>query len=217
MPWLLIGLGLAIAGYGIYVRTDLHTVSQVCAERPVSGLAHVAKSGKPVAGCPAKAPGLAPAKLTTTKGSISDTVFGVLLGAGAALILGGAFYSRVSKITIAGTTFEMGDTGRDAVLVAAAVREQAKAEIKALLADPSAAADPERLSDAVVRTATATTIAQEGARELRLFASGSIHRAPLSLEPEKLQDLRRGNPLPADVLERLAKNAVKEAFEDKKG
>ena len=232
MPWLLLGLGLAIVVYVGAIRTDLHTDSTICVERvaPRSGAAgHQRSKQVPGAKKPSKAGPNCSGKIgpkvklrvtrqTITKRIPSDALVAGIFGAGAILMLAGAFYSRVTKITIAGSGIEMTEAERrDAVDVSKAVQAQVESQVEQLLAAKGGTADPKRVSEAVTRTAAATAIAQEEARELRMFAAGSTFRAPIALEPERLQDLRKGNPLPPDVLERLAKRAVDEAFTEPDG
>jgi hypothetical protein len=229
MPWLLLALGLAVVLYAGYIRTGLHTVSTVCLQHPAHRTApiasnqpnHAPRPGAASAGTsdcpPAGRRGPTATRRKTTRESTSDELLAAIFGAGAILMLAGAFYSRVTKISIAGNALSAEMSHRDDADLIAHVRVELEAQVADLLAPDGATLDPERVSEAVTRTAMATAIAREEARELRLFAAGSTFRSPIALEPERLQDLREGNPLPADVLERLAKRAVKEAFEEPEG
>jgi hypothetical protein len=218
MPWLLLALGLGILVYAAVIRTDLHTDSIVCVDRPTTSSGSAPKNDKQgktdtssqTAKICSSTFSDSEKERKTTRRATSDVLVSSVFGAGAILMLAGAFYSRVRKVTIAGQTIEMDEVlRRDAVAVSEAVAREAGAQI----AERKELTDPHRMSEAVARTAAATTLAAEEVRELREFAAGARVKAPIVLDPARLEDLRRGNPLPPDVLERLAKRAVKEAFE----
>jgi hypothetical protein len=218
MPWILLALGLGILVYAAAIRTDLHTDSIVCVDRPTGSSGRVLGTAKQTKTDSSSQATKTCSSLfsdsererTTTRRITSDVLVSSIFGAGAILMLAGAFYSRVTKLTIAGQTVEMDAVSRrDAVAVSEAVARQAKTQI----GDREELTDPHRMTEAVTRIAAATALAAEEVRELRQFAAGARVEAPIALDPARLEDLRRGDPLPPDVLERLAKRAVEEAFE----
>jgi hypothetical protein len=143
-----------------------------------------------------------------------------MLGIAALLLVLGAFYPRISKITVAGNTVDLAG-------MPAAVQRDSEAIIKEfnrrsaeLLQAASGAgnavpaAEASRIADLATAAAAHT---QRDATQLRLAAAGAttmVARKPaLTLTPDDLQALSTGKPLPAHLLKQLADQALTELTE----
>jgi DNA-binding protein len=86
MPWILIVLGIIVFAFCAYERTRMTTTEQSTVTMP---------SAKQ------------PTKVTTKEQTISDATAATLLGGAFVLVLSGAFYGRVRKITLGGNGVEL--------------------------------------------------------------------------------------------------------------
>ena len=134
-------------------------------------------------------------KFTVRRTATSDTLLGVLFGTAAVLLLCGAFFTRVESISGPGFGLKFREW-----------RDRKDAD-KALETVASERAD-EVTPDQVDR---AKEIVKQEAVDLREFAVGRRAVAPVPIEPERVEELRRGNPLPPDLLHRLAQEALRKA------
>jgi len=135
---IVVGTGVVLLGIGL---RSASVQTQTAVETTVS-----ASSARLAALTPSGSPKPPPdsTKTTTTRSGISDTVLVAFLGAGAVLILAGAFYPRVKNIGFAGNTIELrGPTPENFETAADIVSRQ-------LAADPTLASlSPEKRAAAV--------------------------------------------------------------------
>ncbi|HEX8204463.1 MAG TPA: hypothetical protein VF587_00240 [Solirubrobacteraceae bacterium] len=167
MPWVLVAVGIAIWIAAFALREDLRRESVTIRDRP---------AGKTVV---EKAPG--------------DAFLAGLVGAGLIAVLAGAFYTRVTKVTVFGNTLELGapaDSDALAAAVAAKVVEEQRASGTPL--DAAAA-------DAVSRSAVAAARAQSEALLVQAAVSAARPRATAA-----------GAALPPDLIDRLVEHALAE-------
>jgi hypothetical protein len=142
------------------------------------------------------ADGLRLGQLTVKREPPSDTLLSALFGAALALVFAGAFYPRIESVTVAGLGFKV-------------KRGDARASAKAVVA----LADelPEPVPPQAVEGATRDV--QDKLGDLREYAAGKREIPPIEVPGELLPELRRGNPLPEDLLKELADRALKEQLE----
>jgi hypothetical protein len=155
-------------------------------------------------------------KKTTTDKPTSDTTFSTLVGIAAVLFLLGAFYTRVSKITVLGNSLELLGTtaaaSQDSEAVATEVGKQV-AEKAREASGEEGALTPEQAAELVQAGAAAAARVQSQAMSLRLAASAMpavTHTTAVPVSSDDLQALSRGAPLPDELLKKLADQALKE-------
>ncbi len=158
-------------------------------------------------------------KKTTTDKPTSDSTFSTLFGIAAVLLLLGAFYTRVSKITVAGNSLELiGATAvaaQDSEAVAGAVGKQVAQRARKATAG-KAALTPEQTAKLVEAGAAAAARVQSQAIRLRLAASVMptvAHTEAVPVSPGELHALSSGGPLPDSLLKKLAAQALKDVGE----
>jgi hypothetical protein len=213
----LLAVGLIIAGvlvlvYADLIRTDLHVASTTCVltssdtgdgsptHEDEPAVTQLTGSQPTACGVKRIAAGLRLAQLTVRRETTSDTFLAALLATALALLLCGAFFTRIESITVAGVSIGMGKQDRKEAgrAVAQAVRRRA-----------------EPIPPQVVAKATVT--AGELATDVRRAAAGKRPSAPVPVSADRLAELRRGDPLPADLLEELADKALEEELEREAG
>jgi hypothetical protein len=158
-------------------------------------------------------------KKTTTEKPLSDSVFSTMLGIAGVLFLLGAFYNRISKVTVAGNTVELqplASTTQDATAVASEIASQVGQQVR----DASGAENTVTTEEAA-KLAEAGAVAaarmQSQATTLRVAASAlpaAVQAKTLTVSPDQLQALSTGAPLPDDLLKRLAEQALKDVQKD---
>jgi hypothetical protein len=186
MPWVLLLAAAGIASYGLEIRHDRAVSSTVTTQAPGA-------NGK-----------LTTTKLMTTRSVPSDALIGMLLGVAVVLALCGAFYARVTKITLpGGAGLELG--AADPTAVGNAVGEAVKRQIAKDPKTAEQASSPEAVVELAAKTATATAVAQQQAT--------AISQAVVPAARAGVPGVPRGMPLSDELLAQLAENAVKEVFE----
>lgn len=180
---------------------------------PAKTTAKAPTKTKPV---PATAETLVVEKKTTTDKPTSDTTFSALFGIAAVLFLLGAFYTRVSKITVLGNSLELLGTtaaaSRDNEAVATEVGKQV-AEKAREASGEQGPLTPEQAAELVQAGAAAAARVQSQATSLRLAASAMpavTHTTAVPVSSDDLQALSRGAPLPDELLKKLAGQALKD-------
>jgi len=142
------------------------------------------------------------AKDTSQQGLPSDAIVGTLLGTAAILFLTGAFFPRITKISLPG--------GAEIdVALANQITEKLTAHIGALLQQTSFAdaATPGALSGVSARTAAATSIALETAR--RIVADPKNYGVKhASLTDSDIDYVRTHHLLPDAVADRVVDQAL---------
>ena len=142
-------------------------------------------------------PGLHTERLTITRRNPSDTLVEWLVATAVVLVLAGAFYTRVEKLRWPGGGIDL--------------RKQKRLDKRRARKAAKDRAARERRAPEVAKAAE--DIAQQEAVEVIDFAHGRRSYSPISIEPERLEELRQGNPLPSDLLQRLAEDAIRKAEE----
>ena len=210
----LILLGVALAIYAGVIRTNLHTDAAVCVlsgpdtadtpsahedEPPIAPL-----SPTELAACPSAPLGslVRISQFTVTRRNASDTLLTALLATAAVLVLSGAFFTRIETIS--------GPGGLSLSMAKRRDRNDAKRAVETV-ASALAVDIPNQQID------RAKSIAQQEAVDLREFAIGRRPVPPLPVDEDRLEELRRGNPLPSDLLEALAQDAVEKAIAESAG
>jgi hypothetical protein len=223
MPWMLIAASIAVAVAAFVVRGDLDRDSVVVVRARMSSQGTgtttktktktMKKKGKsnPAAGLPVR-------RKTTTEKAMSDGVLTTLLGIAAALFLLGAFYTRVSKVSIAGNSVELhgGVSPEVAAQDVEAIADAIEKRLAARLRTASGGDDvsPDQAAEIAKQAAAAAARAQQEAASIRLAASAATAAVPqpptVTVDPGELEALGSGMPLPPTLLERLADEALAE-------
>jgi hypothetical protein len=194
MPWTLIAIGLAILLYAAAIRDDRSLVAR--------------ETVTPAPAAPTERTPRATTQITRTEKTPSDTFLGALIGAGAVAVLAGAFYARVTRVTLPVGSIEMGAAAQDASAVSEKVRE-AVAQRPEVKVDMSAA----DLADFAAKAASATAVAQQQALQARAAARSDPESAPVPLGAGDLAAVRRGMPLSQATLDQLAQSVVSKIFD----
>jgi hypothetical protein len=255
MAVLLVLAGIACAVYATQIRTSVDTDSVVRVQEPPKVVkARAGAKKKAVARHATKAkrkkgakrkktgptgatkktlatpttkatPKLQDTKRTITAKRTSDTTFNTLIGIAAALILLGAFYSRVSKVTVAGNSIELTPlpdpktAQEDAQKLAAEISKQLNEELAKRNISPQEMT-PEQTAELTTRAALAAAHAQQEVLAVRVAAHRVRPTAmlasstPITVASEQLQNIEVGESLPPALLARLAQRAVKQNLED---
>lgn len=154
---------------------------------------------------PTSADSLPAERKTTTETSLSDSTFSAMLALAVVLLTLGAFYARVSEITLGRYGIKLASA-----LAAARRDEPAIAHVVAKRVAESGGT-PEAVAE---RTAVATSRAVSRATQLRLAAavphSVAVAPADIPATPQELSAMGSGMPIPASLLKRLADKAVDE-------
>ncbi|MGO9321146.1 MAG: hypothetical protein ACLQBY_10145 [Solirubrobacteraceae bacterium] len=206
MPWVLVAAGIVVAILALVVRTELHANSIVLVQVPAKSESNATSSDT---AAPEK---LAVEKKTTTDQPTSDSTFSTLFGIAAVLLLLGAFYTRISKITVAGNSLELlpsaPNISQDNKAVANVVVEKLGQQAR-----EEGTITPEQAVKLVeVGTAVAARVQSQTAG-LRLAASAipaAAHSRAVSISTDELRALSSGQPVPDDLLKRLADQALKD-------
>jgi hypothetical protein len=242
MPFVLIALALALAIYAGWAQQQTTVTSRTTvAQRPTpkaakaraaktktaKGKAKAAKAkaakakaakAKAAKAKAAKAKAakakLVKTKVTTTEKAPSDTLLGLLFGLAVASGLAGAFYPRVTKITLpGGGGFEMGAAAADLQKIAKEVPEQVRKELEKQPAVRDALT-PEGIAELA---AQATAQAQQEALMLRFAMTAPAPPTRVPVGTPELARARRGMPLSDDLVKRLTENAVRQALKQPDG
>lgn len=211
----LVGGGVAVALYAKSTRTTLPVTSTTCVVtssdigdapgRREDEPAVTRLSSSQAGACSATAlpNGMRLAQLTVKRASASDTLLAALLATSLALVVCGAFFTRIESVAVGG--------------VGIGVRRDKRKDTE----DTSRAVDrvAEEMQQAVPSEAVerAKLAAKEKAADLREVAIGKRAIPPIMVPTDRLAELRRGNPLPADVLDELARKALDEQLEASEG
>jgi hypothetical protein len=200
MPWTLIVIGLLILVYVAAIRDDHSLVSR--------------KTVTPAPARPDEQIVPAEEQVTLTEKTPSDAFLAALVGAGAVAVLAGAFYARVSKVSLPGGSIEMGAAAaEDATAVTNAVAEK----IRDLMAQRPQVEPGEMsaddLAEVATKTASATALAQQQALQARAAARSDPESAPVPLRPGDVAAVRQGMPLSQATLDQLAESVVSEIFD----
>jgi hypothetical protein len=180
MPWILLALALVLGVYAATAQQTLEVTQRVTTQK-------------------AATPGTDTAKTESTP---SDTVVGALFGLAAITALAGAFYGRISKISLpGGGGLELGAAALDLDSIADAVADAVKEEFKP---EAGETIDLDKVADFATR---ATARANQKALLLRLGV-GAPPAVPTDVSA--LLPAHRGMPLPDDLVKRLAASAVEE-------
>jgi hypothetical protein len=203
MPWVLVAAAIVLGAVALAIRVDVHRSSVVTVESRAP-VAPGARGGTP--------PGqLAPEKQTTTEQATSESTFSAILGIAAVLLLLGAFYTRVSKITVAGNTLELtpiASATQDAAAVGEEVAKQAGDKVREVSGEGNTLTVEQAVQIAEA-AASAAARAQSEATRLRLAAAvvpvrATASASPLTIQPDELQKLSAGDPLPDSLLKKLS-------------
>jgi hypothetical protein len=192
MAMVLIVLGLGTGVYAFHIRTQIERYSDV----------RTTQSGK-------AAPGTASEVIT--RRATSDSTMIALLVVAVALVLGGAFYRRVQRISIGANSIELYPAAASVEERAALASAVAAAVEERLRSDP-VPAEPRELVELAARTASATAIAQQQAEAYLALANASTARSRSSDDQREAARARRGMPMSNDLLEQLARQAVELTF-----
>lgn len=206
MPWVLLALAVALAVYAAIAehKTTVDSRVTVAQVQPANATKTAAKTK------PAKAPASTPTKITTTEKGPSDTLLGILFALAAVTALTGAFYARVTKVTLpGGAGLELGAVALDLNAIAKAVAAQLNKEVEKKPAEEKQAFDAERVAALVAR---ATVRAQQQALELRAAVTMTRPAPRLIVEAPEVTRAQRGMPLSDDLVKRLAEKAVREVL-----
>lgn len=149
MPWVLIGLGIALAIATFILRNHKEVTSTVTTSTAPTTVAVSrprreptstqgvtpkprAETGAASAATDSTANQLRPTSSTSTQQGLSDTLVGSLTGIAAILILLGAFYPRISKFTVAGNSVELSPVtdAQEADQIASAVTTKVITELR---------------------------------------------------------------------------------------
>jgi hypothetical protein len=188
MPWVLIALGIAAFGFFAYERTRVSTTEKTTVREAASaGRRPVDKT------------------VTTKEQTLSDATLVALLGGAAVLVLTGAFYGRVRKVTFAGQGVELDDSEAVAEAVAESALERLVADHRI---DTSSVSDQE-LRDLLVGVATAAASVSQEVAMLRAAAAAA---AP-TRHVESTTLPAPGVPLAPGLLQRLSDRATREIAE----
>jgi hypothetical protein len=158
-------------------------------------------------------------KKTTTEKPLSDSVFSTMLGIAALLFLLGAFYNRISKVTVAGSTVELlphAPMAQDAAAVASEIASQVGQQVRDASGAENTVTTEEAAKLAEAGAAAAARV-QSQAATLRVAASAlpaAVQAKALTVSPDQLQALSSGAPLPDDLLKKLAEQALKDVQKD---
>jgi hypothetical protein len=186
MPWTLIVLGVALAGYAAFVQQRTTEASRVTVES-----------------------GMTAQSVTTTRTGPSDTFIDLLFGTAAVVALAGAFYGRITKIAFpGGGGLEMGAVALDMDKIAKTVAEQVKREV-----EKKPEAERPDVEQVARLAAQATARAQQSALQVRAAVGPLVTPAPVTVEAKELQQAQRGMPLPDELVQRLAANAVRDVLD----
>jgi hypothetical protein len=198
MPWVLILLGVGLALYSGLIRTHLASSSRTTEQVPAQSAP------------PNQTQTLSPDKVTTTESSPSDALLGVLFGSAAVLILGGAFYSRVTKITLpGGAGVEIAAVAQDLNKVQATVPAKVTRRIESL---PEQAQQQLQPADIVNIASLAFVSAQRQLLDLRAAARGAPVAPAVPLHMADVTRAQRGMPLSDELVGQLVDKAVDEAL-----
>jgi hypothetical protein len=150
-----------------------------------------------------------PDKQTTTESPPSDTLVGILFGSAAVLVLAGAFYARITKITLpGGAGIELAALSSDLDNIQKTVPEKVSQRIDEL---------PERQKQAlgaadIARISSVASIgAQRELLQLRAAAKGAPVTSSDTLPMADLARARGGMPLSDELIGRLVEKAVGDA------
>lgn len=192
MTMVLIVLGLGTGVYAFHIRTQIERYSDV----------RTTQSSK-------AAPGTASEVIT--RRATSDSTMIALLGVAVALVLGGAFYRRVQRISIGANSIELYPAAASAEERAALASAVAAAVEERLRSDP-VPTEPRELVELAVRTASATAIAQQQAEAYLALENASTAKPKSSADQREAARARRGMPMSNELLEQLARRAVELTF-----
>lgn len=205
MPALLLAAGLALAVYAGVIRTQLAPAGRTTVSAPPA----IRTAQPPRASKQAK---LVITKQTTTTDAPSDALLGVLFGTAGVLALSGAFYSRITKITLpGGGGVELTALGNDLQRVETAVPDEMEKQIAQL---PPERKQALRSADIARITSRAWGGAQRAVLATRLSAvHGPAPPAPAEIAPPRVESARAGMPLPDELINRLVTTAVGDALD----
>jgi hypothetical protein len=182
----LIIVGLVLIGLAVGLRAILTTTEKKT----------VTTTGKPTV-------------VTKTETAFPDSLLAALIGLGGVLVISGAFYTRVSKITVAGATIEL----KDYVQASNAVAKIAPGQLRAAgVSDPVEAAS---------KTAAATQLAAARLAALRRLAKtdpDAFAALQPETEPERLRTFGAEEPEPsAGLAEHAASSALADVLGEDAG
>jgi hypothetical protein len=186
MPWALIVLAIALAVYAGVAQRHTTVTSRVTA---------------PASAQPSSAP------TTITEKTPSDEFVGALFALAALVALAGAFYGRISKISLpGGGGLEMGALAIDLDAIVKAVVDEVR---KLVAKTPTEELDWERVAQGLQ---DALAQASQTALALRAAAAPVATAPPLAVQAKELQRVQQGMPLSDDLVRRLAVKAVRDVF-----
>jgi len=218
MPWVLIVAAIVVGAIALHIRADFHRDSTVLIQVPAKSATSTSPSSAKKAAtgqAPVTAETLVTEKKTTTEKPTSESTFATLFGIATVLLLLGAFYTRVSKITVAGNSLEFSQ----ATTVAAQDSEAVGAEVGQKIVQkarasgdqgPISAEDVAKLVEAGVAAAARM---QSQAASLRRAAGAMpavARTTAVPVSPDELEALGSGMPLPDALLKKLADEALKD-------
>jgi hypothetical protein len=200
MPALLVIAALAVGATAFVIRDGRHA-DTVTVTR---GLAPAAKKAQ--TGGTAAPAALRKEKEVATSKVTSDGTFELVLGVAAVLLILGAFYTRVSKVTIAGNSVEM--AAAQAPAVAQEVARGAEQKVREASSDGKLTVE-EAMS--IARTAAeAAARAQADVTRWKVTGeAGPLASLPLAAGRARRQAAEA--PIPDAVLKRLAATALEES------
>jgi hypothetical protein len=159
---------------------------------------------------PGQAHSVSAGKVTTTETGPSDTLVDFLFGLAAVLLLGGAFFTRITKISLpGGAGLEMGAVAIDFKKIEEEVARQVQQAIQ-----EKPAAERPSAEEAAAIGVQATARAQQSVLQVRLAVAPLAAPQPVTVETRELAQARRGMPLPDELVKRLAENAVQEVLQE---
>jgi len=200
MPWVLIGLGIIVIASGFLLRLTTSVTSRTIEQTTTAAPSATSEDRA------GPAPTVATTtqnKTSTTEGPPPDSLLTAEVGLGGALILGGAFYARITKISFPGGSIEM-----------AAITAAARSIRKAIQNHP----ELNSMSPADIATATleATGIAASRgiqlARLRKLSPSQIARVADIGVSPEEVEALKTTGRTPPQLWDRLAEAALDEVL-----
>jgi hypothetical protein len=166
------------------------------------------------AGAPVPKVALADQQDTNRSETPSETYLGALFGTAAILALAGAFFTRVTKISLpGGAALEFSVVAKDLTEVAKSVPQQVQQAIERLPDSEKEALAP-KVGDLA---AAAADRAQQGVLEARSAVAGLPVESPVSLTVEDISRVQRGKPLSDELLQSLVKDAVESVVGEELG
>lgn len=179
----------------------------------------VGKSTTTVTPAPSTTPGALPATSSTSSNTVttkettqpssqpSDAVMGTLLGIATLLLLAGAFFPRITKITLPlGASLELDAEKVMAGQIAMEVAAQVKTTSGPLTDEEKAGVTP-AAHDAVIRTAAATAVALDVARRALTDPKG-YGQKHVGLTRDDVTFVRANRVLPEHVAKRVVTDAL---------